>query len=256
MFGKGEYAFSQGIKDKLKVEVIERALLFAGFAESTGDDKISDEEIKLIRLDDDTTPFLNLRYKNKAVWQITFKGMNLKTFYNNVADMAYDRDYDVFIDSASGKLLKITCFYDTPLPNECPQLSAKSAEEQLSNVGEQYIEIPDDIPAISFGEALEKCPESHYKAKEVVGQYILYSDGIRKPKPMWIISLCGIPPRPNPTHPRYKALDIPLYQRNRIRELINATTGSIVMTSTSPAVRRLPEDSIVTKTIRIRNKND
>ena len=256
LFMNGIVAYPEDKYSEVCSEVVKKANAFTGFVSQDEELKISQESIQLIRLDDNTTPFIGEYGNNRAVWQISFSDINLKSIDGLKADNRYLRNFDVFIDSTTGKILKVSCYYDTPLPNECPELTAKVAEEQLEKVGEQYIEIPDDVPPISFSEAFLKCPVTPFNAKEITGQYVLYSDGIRKPRPMWIISLCGIPPRPQPSFPGRKVLKMPLYQRTRIRQLIDATTGSIFFTSTRPAVPRLPEDAVITGPLRRDKKNE
>ncbi|MCP4703434.1 MAG: hypothetical protein GY865_02390 [candidate division Zixibacteria bacterium] len=222
-----------------KLEAIEKAESYAGFVEKVIKDNDLIKLAKAVKFEDSTTPFLGHYSSNSPVWKISAK--NSYILSKSVADYkeANLRDFDIYIDSISGKLLKIECQYGTKDLALCPILDKKSAEKQISDGGHKYLSIPDDRPKIDFYAALLACPYDPLSAKEILGQYVYFSYGNRPPRPVWIITLVGISPiklfGPDSDW-------VPEYQLNRVRQIIDAETGKVILTSTVPGVPLKPED--------------
>jgi len=103
---------------------------------------------------------------------------------------------------------------------------------------EEYLGFPDDLPAVDFGTAIKACQYSPFVAKRVVGQYVILSKDEREHRPVWVITLWGIPP----LKPIGGDADwIPIYQLNHIRQVVDAVTGNLLFTSTHPNAPLTPE---------------
>jgi len=222
-----------------KEAIYERSASITGFSVAKSAVRSVDERVELIILDDDITPFLGEFGKNRPVWRVRYTGINLKDVERQTADESFNRDFDVYIDSLSGHVLKITCSYGQLNPEECPELRAEEAERQLNNhTSERYLGFPKEEPHISFREAIIKCRVNPYSAEEILGQYVMYTDGGCEPKPVWIISFCGLPPAPIMGG---EADWIPLYQRTRSRSVVDAFTGRVLFVTNTPMVPLPPE---------------
>jgi len=218
---------------------LEKAHAYTGFYDNMDECKISPEDIRCITMQDSTTPFLGEYAHDRSVWLISFHDINLKSKDSEPAESQFNRDFNVYIDSLTGYLLKITCFHGSTTPDECPELSAREAEKQLNDAHEQYVGFPDKIPEATFDKALNS-GINPFSAKHILGQYVIYSDNNSQPRPVWIISFCGIPPINSLSH---HSIDwIPLYQRVRIREIVDAATGKMFYKSTIPSVPTKAED--------------
>jgi len=226
---------SEKISDE-RIAVLDKAIALTGFYENRDECKISADDIKCIVFEDSTTPFLGEYAKKRPVWHISFRDINLKSRDGQPVDKEFDRDFDVYIDSLTGHLLKITCFYGSTTPDECPELSAEEAEKQLMR--EQYIGFPDKIPPVSFSDAI-LAGINPFNAKQILGQYIMYSHHNLQPRPVWIISFCGPPMLPIVGG---EADWIPKYQRSRARQIVDDTSGRVIIHSSSPTVPLKPED--------------
>ncbi len=214
--------------------IYEQASKITGFNATETAIRSTDEKVKKIVFNDDITPFLGEYGKKRAVWRIKYAGINLEESKGQEIDESFRRDFEVYIDSLSGHLLKITCHYGQTNPEECPELKAEEAEQQLNNhSSERYLGFPDEAPLISFKKALLKCHVNPYPAEEILGQYVMYTDGGCEPTPVWIISFCGLPPLPIIGG---VADWIPLYQRTRSRSVVDALTGRVFFVTNTPTV--------------------
>ncbi|PKK83712.1 MAG: hypothetical protein CVT49_07445 [candidate division Zixibacteria bacterium HGW-Zixibacteria-1] len=218
--------------------ILDKAISLTGFYANRDECKISAEDVQLVLHEDSTTPFLGEFGTKRAVWHIAFHNINLNSKEGRPADQKFDRDFDVYIDSASGHLLKIICNYDNGSPEECPILLAEDAEKQINSRGEKYVGLPEVIPEISFTDAALAGPPKPWIAKEILGQYVIYTDGRCEPRPVWIISMCG------PIVPVIggSAEWIPDYQRNRCRKVVDAKYGNVFFVTNTPKVPLTPED--------------
>jgi len=246
--GSSAYQNQDQSPAKTKEQAIELALRYSGFNDKMIPAGISTEDVQLVVLNDTITPFLGNFTDGKSVWAILCKDVRFDP-WNKIEDKVSTlRDFRIYIDSLNGHLLKIVCNHDELDSYEDPEISAQYAEEQISRAGEMYMRIPDSIPAVSFTSAAFACTHNPLASKQILGQYVLYSQKYRDvkqdlketvPIPVWIITLRGIPPL---DHHGPRGAWIPIYQRNRIRQIVNTITGRIRSTSTTPNVPLTPED--------------
>lgn len=235
---------AEGITKSLAVrsaqQAVEKAITITKFREKSSEpNNVETKQAELIVFNDSTTPFLGEYSSNHKVWQVKFEDVHLSKFPEDRGDRKFNRNFDVFIDSLSGNLLKITCQNGIVNPEECPPMDAKYAEEQIQGAGAQYWEFPAEKPKVDFKTALMSCPYNPLTAKIIVGQYVQLTSGNRLPKNIWMITLIGIPP----LQPKGGKADwIPVYQRNRIRIAVSAENGKVLFATTNPGLPLTPED--------------
>ncbi|NIP25051.1 MAG: hypothetical protein GWN67_14770 [Phycisphaerae bacterium] len=210
------------------------------------------KSFRRVDVNDDNTPFLHRQINGKKnVWRIKIKNvrLKLKSAIPGFKDR-YLRTFEVLIDPNTGHLLRITSTCDVNDPNMLPEPPAKEAEIQLMRMGEIYHGFPAEPPKINFLDALDavlsKGIGSPFLAKEFYGLYVMESRGSAQPRPVWAITLRGIPPRPLkaiPTAFRHLPDDelVPVWVRNHIRNVVDDVTGQVLFATSCPQPVR-PEE--------------
>ena len=199
------------------------------------------ETYKQIDVNEDNTPFLREKIEGKNnVWLVEINNvkLKLKSAVPGFNDR-YTRNFNVLLDPNTGNLLKITSKYEGYDPNMRPEPNAIDAEIQLSRQNEKYLDFPDMLPNINFLDAIDavgaKGIGSPFLAKEIYGLYIMHSIDNSEARPVWIITLRGLPPRVRhiPFGLSEEALP-PAWTRTFIRNVIDAQNGDVLFATTYP----------------------
>ena len=191
----------------------------------------------LVTMPEDVTPYLGEPHKGKPAWRVDYPKASLK-FDTAIAGFAdpFKRAFAVWLDPATGSLFFVASTYEgAPDPNMRPMPLCGVATEQLSNEGEVYTGYPPDTPTIHFLAALEcilgKGVGSPFQAKEIHGAYVMHSRMGSTRRPVWAVTLRGIPP----IQARGAAADsVPEWQRNHIRNVVDAASGQVLFANNSP----------------------
>lgn len=192
-----------------------------------------------VDVNDDNTPFLHRQIKGKKnVWRIEIKNvrLKLKSVWPRYKDK-YLRNFEVLVDPNTGHLFRIRSKFDGYDPNMLPEPPAEWAEARLRGAGNEiYHGLPAEPPKVSFLEALNAIGGHPLLAKEIYALYVMESDMNSPPRPVWAITLRGIPPLPFITVPPGVSEDNlpPIWQRNHFRYVVNAVTGKVLFATTSP----------------------
>jgi hypothetical protein len=195
--------------------------------------KISAERIKIV---EDNTPFLWKQFIGKQAWQVKFEdgSLKLKSAIPGFQDK-YKRNFIVLLDEATGKLLKVQSKYEGEAPEMRPAPTGASAEAQLRGDQENYLGLPTTNPHHNFLEALDlvlsKGVGSPFLAKEINGVYVIHTKMNSDPKPVWVITLRGLPPIPI-GGPQEDA--VPEWQRNHMRNVIDDVAGIVLFATNNP----------------------
>jgi len=199
---------------------------------------ISDPPIAvLLAVPEDVTPYLGEPHKGKSAWRVEYPKASLK-FDSAVPGFAdpYKRTFAVWLEPATGHLFFVASTYEGARdPDMRPMPLCGVATEQLSNEGEVYTGYPAEAPFLDFLAALDcilqKGVGSPFKAKEIHGAYVMHSRMRSTPKPVWAVTLRGIPP----IQARGAAADsVPVWQRNHIRNVVDAVSGQVLFANNSP----------------------
>ncbi len=213
-------------------EAIERALELTGFDELS-DVKTSAERVT-IRQDD--TPFLWRTIVGRLAWRVKIEQVSLQlpSATPGFKD-EYQRTFQVQLDANTGTLLGITSKYDGKAPDMRPAPSAQVAEDQLRPEEEMYHQLPDVDPKLRLLDALDvvlaKGIGSPFVAKEIHAVYVMHSRMGSDQRAVWAITLRGLPPMQ--AHGPY-ADSVPAWQRNHMRNVIDAMTGESLFATNSP----------------------
>lgn len=207
-----------------------------GFGELEGISK----SFERVDINDDNTPFLHREIiGKKGIWRIEIKNvrLKLKSAPPGFKDK-YVRKFQVFVDPNTGHLLKVTSTFDGNDPDMLPEPPAAVAETRMKNSGnEMYHGFPAEAPKLSFLDALDiicsRGYPSPFVAKEIYAVYVIESKMGSRRRPVWAITLRGIPPIAPPRPPGVTK-DSPVWQRNHIRVVVNARNGKMLFATSVP----------------------
>ena len=196
-----------------------------------------------VDINDDNTPFLHTQINGKKdVWRVEIKNVRLKLKSAPPGSKdKYVRKFQVFVDPNTGHLLKVTSTFDGNDPDMLPEPPAAVAETRMKNSdNEMYHGFPAEAPKITFLGALDvivsRAP-SPFVAKEIHAVYVMHSTtrwGSR-PRPVWAITLRGIPPITLSVPAGWrKENQIPVWQRNHIRVVVDAKNGKMLFATSVP----------------------
>ena len=157
---------------------------------------------ELVTLTEDNTPFLKHQIVGRPIWHVVITNwkLQLKSAPIGVKD-SHTRTFDVFVDPKNGRLLKISSRWPEGVPPIAPEPRADIAEEHMVRAGREiYHRFPDAEPSINFLQALDVVFKDGVGdpliANQIIAHYIVGSSIARQPKPVWAITLRGIPPLP------------------------------------------------------------
>ena len=199
-----------------------------------------------VDVNDDNTPFLHKQINGrKGVWRVRIGNVRLK-LRSGVPGFKdrYVRNFELLIDPNTGDLLRITSRFDGNDPNMLPEPPAAYAEKQFLSGEEVYHGFPAQAPKINFLEALNSVGSngigSPFLAKEIYAVYVMHSEKGRPHRAVWAITLRGIPYRPLTGKP-LSLIDVPdeqvvpVWKRNKMRNIVDATTGKVLFATSSPS---------------------
>jgi len=223
-------------------QAVRRAYEYTGFTEIKDlPPKAASEIAELITVESDETPFLSDSVVGCRAWQVWLNNvwLNSEKWDQAVVQQYNPKNFIVLLDSATGRLFKVYSKFDGHDPDLAPEPPADTAAVLMRMSGEEYVSFPADPPPVSFFTALGSAAGSNpLQAREIIAVYVLYSDTGNPTKPCWCITGRGIPPLDLfPNSSRW-----PAYMRNRMRSIVDATTGEFIGMTTSPPVMVRDED--------------
>ncbi|UCD63003.1 MAG: hypothetical protein JSW34_09615 [Candidatus Zixiibacteriota bacterium] len=175
--------------------ILQRALEYTGFDGLEGFSEEAVEGPRLVIDTVDNTAFLHRYFADQQVWKVTFKNVVItrdKLMIDSTHSHA--RDYSVFIEPMSERLLKVTSAVPSgkwPYPDPG---TAEQRENAWKRLGITSLALPEAMP-VPLAEVLRNCAPSPYLATELCALYITKSWGERTDT-RWEVSLRGIPPMP------------------------------------------------------------
>jgi hypothetical protein len=181
-------------------------------------------------------PFLSNQVLGKPAWFVTFFEATLRLPNSSRgARDEYPREFVVVLLEQGGKLVSISSIYQGEHPDLRPPAPADSAQEQLEDEEEIYTGFPAQDPKVRFLEALgvvmAKGSGNPYAAKTIEAVYVTETLMGAPPRAVWAITLRGLPPFR--AHGR-GADSVPVWQRNHMRNVLDAMTGEFLFATNSP----------------------
>lgn len=223
---------SEQLRVTTEAQAIATAMRLTGFDKLPGITATTQR----VTVAEDNTPFLSKQIVNRLAWRVEVGSVSLK-LKSAVADFRdpYLRNFVILIDENAGQLLSVTSKYEGEASDLRLPPSADAAEKQLRAQQEIYHGFPPSAPRIAFLDALDSVLSrgigSPFLAKEIHASYILHSERGARPRPVWTITLRGLPPRP--AHGP-GGDEVPVWQRNQMRNVVDATSGVVLFATNTP----------------------
>lgn len=229
----------------IQAEISQHVDILTGFNGLKGTGK----SFERIDVNEDNTPFLHDQIKGrKNIWLVEVKNVKLKLkSATPYFEDRYVRNFKILVDPNDGSLLKITSKFEGYASEMKPEPNSIIAEAQLADTNELYLGFPIATPNISFLDALDAVLSngigSPFLAKEIDAVYVWHSQMGSEPRRVWIITLRGLPPRPiiGPAGGIPEQHMPPVWQRNHIRNVVDANTGEVLFAN------NLPQPEVVEK---------
>jgi hypothetical protein len=187
------------------------------------------------RIEQSKTPFLWRQIVGREAWWIEYDNLSLrlKAAVPGFGD-PYRRHFTVILDANTAQCLGVSSTSQAEDPEMRPEPPAEVAETQLRGEKEIYSGLPPQDPKLTFLEALEtilsKGVGSPFLAKEIDGVHVMESKMASDFRPVWVISLRGLPPRA--VH--RAGVFVPIWQRNHMRNVVDALSGTVLFATNSP----------------------
>jgi hypothetical protein len=141
---------------------------------------------------DSRTPFLSEAINGRTAWVVSVSGVVLQPEVSDDSlERANPKNFVISVDSSDGRLLRGVLFNDGVGVHERVECPVKEAEQQLHDLsGEDYIEIPEELPELTLLKALDEI-ELGSPAASAWGtfRYVLHSRRNLGVKPAWVIHL-------------------------------------------------------------------
>ncbi|MFH0982111.1 MAG: hypothetical protein V2A79_11285 [Planctomycetota bacterium] len=191
-------------------------------------------DAELVLLADDNTPFLSGQVIGHPVWHVVISDwkLQLKSAPPDVRDRCA-RTFDVFLGAQEGCLLKIVSRWPKDVPPIPPEPGPASYTDQLRRSGdEKYHGFPKEKSSIQFVDALDsvlKNAANPLAADQIVGQYVVWSQMGRDPKPVWAVTLRDTDPLWEASYP-----GVSVDARNHLRCIVDAKTGEFICGGSVP----------------------
>jgi hypothetical protein len=147
----------------------------------------------------------------------------------------HSRQVQIRLSQGTGQLLSATLRAGELADGARPTPDGDVAQRQLQQAAERYAGLPASPPRVSLLQALDavlvRGIGSPLQASEIHVLYVMHVHHGRAPVPAWVITLNGIPPLP---HKGPRGAEVPVWQLNHIRNVVDANTGKPLFATTIP----------------------
>ena len=184
----------------------------------------------------DRTPFLGRQVAALGqVWEVAWQGVRLALPSARGAGDPYTRTVVLRLAQTTGQFLGATLRAGALPAGARPIPDGELAQEQLRRGFESYQGLPAAPPRHSLMSALDAVQArglgSPLRASEIQVLYVMHAYRGRAPIPAWVITLNGIPPL---AHSGPQGAQVPVWQRNHVRNVLDAATSRPLFATTIP----------------------
>jgi len=193
---------STDVPDKIpnKAEAYRAALRFTGFDKAKGFDSASVyNSIKEMTTKDSSVPFLSDSISNKMAWEIVFRNIEIYDT-NTIEGLQYRgrKDFVVWLDYETGRLLKISAVLSDKNENIPAELDSGSSENQISRTPEKYLDLMSFYPKSPLYRVLnerDRVIGYAVRSKRITAVFVNYVpiDGSNVESAVWAINFQGLP---------------------------------------------------------------
>ena len=211
---------SQSIDDKGAAIQVAISLVGNGVESSEKSQSVLIKNAQTMTYVDTSTPFLHDSLNGVASWKCDMEFHLLKEIAQARANEVLDLSGEIWLDSTSGKLLRVNLRSEGSDGVSYRLPTAKEAEYQLKMGGEKYLGLPDMTPTLTLSDVIDRYSDDIVGYKELIIQYILYSAPRADTTPVWVIYLRDDVPQDLPGMEGASP-----YCRMSWRVVVNAETG-------------------------------
>jgi hypothetical protein len=180
-------------------QALEQALAYAGFGEmeqfSRPDPSACATTASVF---DSITPFLSEEVSGEDRWVVTFDSvyLDLDTVWSELNHARQlKKTFRFYLEPGTGRLLKIVGRYNWEDSDIPPVPPAGEIERFFKAIGESYPGLVDDVPPISFHQALANVRfVQPLGAEELYAWLVMDASQGKEPHPCWVIVGRGVPP--------------------------------------------------------------
>ncbi len=188
-------------------------------------------------------PFLWKQFVNKEIWIVKVQNVRLEVTRgkSNVDMDPQLRDFTIYLDSISGKLIRLHSVLDGSTKEYNREPEVEEIEEQMK-YKEEFIALPHSNDYKSFIEILASTNTTFFDAHEIIAHCVTrVSIGRKDTLDTWTVDFRGmsIDRRLGPHGPTSDEL---IYLRGHQRNIINAQTGGLRSAGSLPST--LPPEVI------------
>jgi hypothetical protein len=182
------------------------------------------------------TPFVGRQMAALGpAWELTWQAFRMALPSARGAADRYARTVVVRVAQGNGQFLGATLRAGELPAGVRPTPDGEVAQDQLRRASESYAGLPAVPPRVSLVRALDAVLEqgvgSPLQASEIQALYVMHAQRNRPAIPAWVITLNGIPPLP---HSGPEGAQVPVWQRNHLRNVVDAGTGRLLFATTVP----------------------
>lgn len=209
-------------------DAINRALQLTGFDEIDKYNARGNIEGTKIQKSKPEIPFLDNDDLSESIWQIDFRDVPIGAGTTRMIS----RDFTVFIDGKSGKLLMIYSISDNVGSSDTlPQPSAQVAELNMQKAEMSFNGLPDSLPRCKFIDVLKEVWGDPSNTKVIKAYFWNISDKRAVRTNTWLIVYYGMSTSIPISVPE-GAQEPPFNQRNRLMTVINGDSGKAIYACT------------------------
>jgi len=205
-------------------QAIDRVLDVTGLSRDLKSQRGS-ETAELVTYHDSTTPFISHELDGSSAWKVLVDGFKFgMDATEEQRELDVPKTIEAWIDSETGKIMKITIRQNESDSDLVRQPTAEESQRRLQRAGETIFSLAENVPSVSMMNAIRLCKAHPLTAKEIIIWYVEYqmtNCTSYSKRPVWFVFMRG----GYPISPRE---DVPLYMRNHIHCVIDATDGSLM----------------------------
>lgn len=182
-------------------------------------------------VNEDNTPFLRSQIVDRPLWHVAVEDWASGYIPEaHAGEVATTQPLEALFDPLNGHLLKVQTRWPPGIPIIAPEPNAESAVRQMSANSEAYLGWGPEPPTMSFIDALGAIARNGrdpWSARQISGVWVLWSILGKHPKPVWVITLRGIPPVRQHD-------DLSLDLLNHMRYIVDPETRTWIRATTTP----------------------
>jgi len=196
--------------------------------------------VELVVIESDNTPFLAEDVLNGPKWLVVSHGEVLPNLGSGSSNKEDERDWEIVLDPRVGNIITVVSRWPAGEPRILPEPPSEDYARELKSHGEvQHGWCPVDTP-VTFVEALRTMfreTDDPSIAKQIKGQCVMWSTRDSDPRPVWVITLRGVPYSIPCRIP-----GLPVSVCDHMRYVIDAVSGKWIGAANLPSPARIKEE--------------